>query len=104
MIGENNDVCGLTAATVARSDLVGTGRLAVPAASMATIGGAAVRGVPCAAMRRVSGPRWRPIRRIAGLSARTGMELRLTIASIDELGVVLRPMRPSTGAFMRSDA
>src|SRR5262245_13971941 len=102
MIGANNAVCWATDETVARSNHVGTGRLALPAASAATQGGAAERGLPCAVMRRVSGPRWRPIRRMAGLSARTGIEEVLTIASIDEPGVVLRPRRPSTGAFRRS--
>src|SRR4051794_22837700 len=104
MIGVNNAVCCATDEIVARSNHVGTGRLALPAASAATQGGAAERGLPCAAMRRVSGPRWRPMRRMDGLRAGTGIELVLTIASMDEPGVVLRPMRPSMGALTRSAA
>src|SRR5262245_1211259 len=89
--------------TVARSNQVTTGRLALPSASAETHG-VVVRGAFCAAMRRVSGPRWRPMRRMDGLSARTGIDEVFTMASIDVPGVVLRPMRPSTGALTRTAA
>src|SRR5262245_4137944 len=92
-----------TELTVARSNQVTTGRLALPSANAETQG-VPVRGTFCAAMRRVSGPRWRPMRRMDGLSACTGIDEVFTMASIDVPGVVLRPMRPSTGALTRTAA
>ncbi len=103
MIGAGGVVWLDTAATVARSNELGTGRLALWSASAATQV-VAVRGAFCAAMRRVSGPRWRPMRRMDGLSARTGTELVFTMANIDVPGVVLRPIRPNTGALTRTAA
>src|ERR1700750_600286 len=82
----------------------GAGAAAPPMFSRATQVLTVDRANPCAAIRRVNGPRWRPMRRIAVRVAGTGSDESITSAvKVRVLALTDGTrMRLNTGAAIRS--